>query len=67
MTNKLSDTIVIKENKLKKLQMDFYVRAAIDLAYTDEVLYSLVACKTETEATRIMTTARESGERRRRR
>ena len=48
-----------KGEKLKERQRDFYVQAAIDLGYGEGTLYALLSAKTETEATRLMTTARE--------
>lgn len=57
MGNEIS--LVIHGERLAERERRFYLRAAKELNYGAETISALEAVKTESEATRLMTSARE--------
>ena len=57
MCNEIS--LIIRGEKLEERERRFYLRAARELNYGAETISALATATTESEATRLMTTARE--------
>lgn len=57
MGNEIS--LVIHGEKLTECERRFYLRAARELGYGAETISALATVKTESEATRLMTSARK--------